>query len=129
MNIDEMKNRKEEDIMIFYNNHNEKRPNRGGGSKEQKEPKTKNDKAIKNIMEEQKRFHPRFGISSSFVNTSADANTFYAHLEIYGRDITENEDAAMILKQLRSYENATKRELEKIQKLIRDGEDRFPSIV
>ncbi len=47
----------------------------------------------------------------------------------YGKDITEYEHADEIMKCLKSYENDKKRELEEIQKVIRDWEDRFPGIV
>jgi CheY-like chemotaxis protein len=54
---------------------------------------------------------------------------FELYLSWYSKDITEKDHATAIIKRLKSYENEAKRELEKIQKLIRGWEDRFPSIV
>jgi hypothetical protein len=64
----------------------------------------------------------------SFLNIATDSNDLQSSLKMYGKDITEKEHAAAIVKRLRLYENETKREVEKIQKVIRAFEDSFPSI-
>jgi hypothetical protein len=64
----------------------------------------------------------------SFLNIATDLNDLRSRLEMYGKDITEKEHAAAIVKRLRMYENETKREVVKIQELIRAFEDSFPSI-
>jgi CheY-like chemotaxis protein len=57
------------------------------------------------------------------------AEDFNFNLQYYGKDITEKEHAAQIVKRLRGYENEKMQEVEKVRKLIRSWEDRFPSIV
>jgi hypothetical protein len=52
-----------------------------------------------------------------------------SHLGWYDKDISEKEHAAEIVKLKKSYENDAKRELETLQKLIREWEDRFCRVV
>jgi hypothetical protein len=92
----------------------------------QEERKDKSDKAFKSIVQQQDRYQLQ---NSSFVNIAISADTFLWRLKEYGKDIADREHATAIVKRLRTYEADTKRELERIQKIIREWEDRFPSVV
>ena len=89
----------------------------------QEERKAKSEKAFRKIMARDLYASPytKFGGGS--------VSDFQWRLTFYGKDISEKEHAPKIVRRLRSYERDKKRELEGIQKVIRDFEDRFPSIV
>jgi CheY-like chemotaxis protein len=88
----------------------------------EEETKAKSEKAFRKIMAKDPFNH------APWINP-VSANDFKWRLSYYEKDISEKEHAAGIVKRLREYENEAKREFEKIQKLLRGWEDRFPSIV
>jgi hypothetical protein len=87
----------------------------------EEERRAKNKKAYDKIMANE--MYP-----NGFVR-ARDFRGFKFYLEQYANDIYEPGHAAEIVKRLRAYENEAKKELETIQRPIRDFEDRFPSIV
>lgn len=91
-----------------------------GDPKEERKAKSK--KAFNKIMALE--VYP-----GGFFARTPDFRFFKLSLDAYGKDITEIEHAEGIVKRLRSYESDAKRELEAIQKPIREWEDRFPSVV
>lgn len=92
------------------------------------ERKAKSEKAVRKILALDVY---KGGKTGRFIATGnrPSLSMFTIGLKMYEKDISEREHAAGIVKRLREYERDAKRELDKIQKLIRGWEDRFPSIV
>jgi hypothetical protein len=86
--------------------------------------KEKSEKAIRNIMASMYSFPP-FGS----INKAMSLDEFCWKLSHYGKDVSENEHAAQIVRRLKSYERDAKGQVEEIQKTIREWEDRFPGTV
>jgi CheY-like chemotaxis protein len=92
------------------------------------ERKAKSGKAVNKILALDVYKDSRTGRYYSTGNRPS-LSLFTMMLRSHEKDISEREHAAQIVKRLREYERDAKRELDKIQKLIRGWEDRFPSIV
>jgi hypothetical protein len=65
---------------------------------------------------------------TSDLNRAVNFSDFEFLLQYYGNDISEKEHAAEIVRRLRLYEKDAKRLVEKIQRMTRQWEDRFPEL-